>query len=70
MLPNYGEGKDNAVRRLQEEIDKSSKRPESRPNPSIMIPFSHDEDFIERQTLLNRSPKIVANQGLGLPLLA
>jgi len=51
MLPNYGEGKDYAVRRLRKEIDEVSERPENPPSPSIMIPFSRDEDFVERQAL-------------------
>jgi hypothetical protein len=48
MLPNYGEGKDYAVRRLRKEINEVSERPENPPNPSIIIPFSCDEDFVER----------------------
>jgi len=54
MVPNYGEGKDYAVRRLRKEIDEVSERLENPPNPSIMIPFSRDEDFVERQALLNQ----------------
>lgn len=57
MLPNYGEGKDYAVHRLRKEIDEISGRPERsehRPNPSIMIPFSRDGDFVERQALLDQ----------------
>ena len=54
LLPNYGEGKDYAVRRLLREIDEISERPENTPNPSIMIPFSRDEDFVERQALLSQ----------------
>ncbi|KAM7195080.1 P-loop containing nucleoside triphosphate hydrolase protein, partial [Rhypophila sp. PSN 637] len=56
MLPNYGEGKDYAVRRLRKEIDEvsGSEQSESRSNPSIMIPFSRDEDFVERQALLDQ----------------
>jgi hypothetical protein len=54
MLPNYGEGKDNAVRRLRKKINRGSEWPENPPSPSIMIPFGRDEDFIERQALLNQ----------------
>ncbi|KAK0724111.1 hypothetical protein B0H67DRAFT_99888 [Lasiosphaeris hirsuta] len=56
MLPNYGERKDYAVRRLRKEIEASERpgRPENRPNPSIMVPFSRDEDFVKRQALLDQ----------------
>jgi hypothetical protein len=57
LLPNYGEGKDYAVRRLRKEIDEVSERPErpeTRPHRSIMIPFSRDEDFVERQAVLDQ----------------
>lgn len=57
MLPNYGEGREYAVRRLRKEIDEvleRPERPENRPNPSILIPFSRDKDFVERRTLLNQ----------------
>ncbi|KAK5657411.1 hypothetical protein OQA88_2981 [Cercophora sp. LCS_1] len=57
MLPNYGEGRDYAVRRLRKEIDEVSEQPqrrESRPDPSIMIPFSRDGDFVQRQGLLDQ----------------
>ncbi|KAK0648357.1 P-loop containing nucleoside triphosphate hydrolase protein [Cercophora newfieldiana] len=57
MVPNYGEGKDYAIRRLRREIDELSERPgrlQNPPNPSIMIPFGRDEDFVERPTLLSQ----------------
>ncbi|GAB1311975.1 hypothetical protein MFIFM68171_02185 [Madurella fahalii] len=66
MLPNYGEGKDNAVRRLRKEIAEASEQPErseSRPNPSIMIPFSRDEDFVARQALLDRISRSCGRPG-------
>jgi len=56
MLPNYGEGKDYAVRRLRKEIDKvlrQPKRPEIQPSRPIKTLFSCDEDFVKRHTLLD-----------------
>jgi hypothetical protein len=56
----YGEGKDNAVRRLRKEIEEVSERlerperPGNSPNPSLMIPFGRDEDFVERPALLDQ----------------
>jgi hypothetical protein len=72
MVPNYGEGQDNAVRRLRNKISKASQhetrivsrcknlegqpaeRSESLPNPTILIPFSRDRDFVERRALFDR----------------
>ncbi|CZR52081.1 related to kinesin light chain [Phialocephala subalpina] len=48
----YGEGEVKAFQRLREAIDKPLKdRPETPPNPSIVIPFSRDADFVEREIL-------------------
>ena len=66
LLPNYGEGKDYAVRRLRKEIDEISgrpERPEHRPNPSIMIPFSRDEDFVQRQALFDQMAQSCSKPG-------
>jgi len=63
MVPNYGEGKDYAIRRLRKEIDEVSERPENPLHPSIMIPFSRDEDFVERRALLNQISQNCARPG-------
>ncbi|KAH6699915.1 hypothetical protein BKA61DRAFT_212029 [Leptodontidium sp. MPI-SDFR-AT-0119] len=48
----YGEGEVKAFQRLREAIDRPLKdRPETPPNPSIVIPFSRDTDFVERGIL-------------------
>ncbi|KAH7418713.1 hypothetical protein BKA64DRAFT_717375 [Cadophora sp. MPI-SDFR-AT-0126] len=48
----YGEGEVKAFQRLREAIDKPLKEQlETPPNPSIVIPFSRDTDFIERGIL-------------------
>ncbi|KAK0613579.1 hypothetical protein B0T14DRAFT_437191 [Immersiella caudata] len=67
MVPNYGEGREYAVRRLRKEIDEASaERPQrraNRPRPSIMIPFSRDEDFVDRQALLDQMSQKCSQPG-------
>ncbi|KAK0624276.1 heterokaryon incompatibility protein-domain-containing protein [Immersiella caudata] len=57
IVPNYGKGKDYAIRQLRREIDELSERPgrpQNQPNPSIIIPFGRDEDFVKRPALLSQ----------------
>jgi tetratricopeptide (TPR) repeat protein len=69
LVPNYGEGKDYAVRRLRREIDEvsgrsgRSGRSQNQPNPSIVIPFGRDEDFVERPALLGRMSQSCGRPG-------
>jgi hypothetical protein len=49
----YGEGKANALKRLQNEIhETSTNRSNSQPTPSLNVPFNRDPDFIDRPDIL------------------
>ncbi|KAL1846163.1 hypothetical protein Daus18300_014339 [Diaporthe australafricana] len=45
----YSEGKDNALMRLEEQIEKKTP-----PQPSVSIPFSRDSDFVNRGDILDQ----------------
>ncbi|KAF8849524.1 hypothetical protein BDZ45DRAFT_752696 [Acephala macrosclerotiorum] len=38
-------------------------RPETPPNPSVVIPFSRDTDFVERKTILHQIHQKCAASG-------
>jgi hypothetical protein len=69
LPPIYGEGKDHALLRLQEEVAKRRGRtdynnPKERsPNPSVVLPFVRDADFVERGALLDKIDQKCANPG-------
>jgi hypothetical protein len=48
MSPRYGEGKSREFNRLRAKINKASTY------PSIVIPFSRDQDFVERGSMIDR----------------
>lgn len=49
----YGEGKDNALKRLQKEMQESSMyQSKQRPQPSLNLPYNRDPDFVERTDIL------------------
>lgn len=49
----YGEGKKNALKRLQKKIKESSAdRSKPRPKPSLNVPFNRDPDFVDRPSIM------------------
>ena len=63
----YGEGKENALRRLQAEIHSKVQPRSSHPLPSAIIPFRRDRDFVELPLLddiLHRATEPGARIGL------
>jgi hypothetical protein len=49
----YGEGKENALKRLQKEIqDFSMNQWKQKPKPSLNVPYNRDPEFVERTNIL------------------
>ncbi|KAH8648162.1 P-loop containing nucleoside triphosphate hydrolase protein [Tricladium varicosporioides] len=52
MPPIYGEGKEKALFRLTDEVDKRSRIPILQKKPLSTVPFDKDPDFVGRQDIL------------------
>jgi Heterokaryon incompatibility protein (HET) len=68
LSPIYGEGKENAFRRLREEIikrvgsDKSEKFPSAGNQPKFTVPFARDPKFIGRGNIMKEITNRLQNQ--------